>query len=85
MVAGEEVMVTMRLLLISSSNVHGYGYLDHAFYGYNALVAAGFLPERRVSCPMDGAYRPQDVQRSRANGRMLGQVRDLIIVRKPIH
>ena len=62
----------------------GYGYLDHAFYGYSALVSAGFLPERRVSCPMDGAYRPQDVQRSRVNGRMLGQVRDLIIVRKPM-
>jgi hypothetical protein len=62
----------------------GYGYLDHAFYGYSALISAGFLPERRISCPMDGAYRPQDVQRSRANGRMLGQVRDLIIVRKPI-
>ena len=62
----------------------GYGYLDHAFYGYSALVSAGFLPERRISCPMDGAYRPQDVQRSRANGRMLGQVRDLIIVRKPM-
>src|SRR5262249_47660826 len=33
----------------------GFGYLDHAFYGYNALIRAGFLPERRVSCPMDGA------------------------------
>jgi hypothetical protein len=62
----------------------GWGYLDHAFFGYQALIAAGFLPERRISCPMDGAYRPQDVQRSRANGRMLGQVRDLIIVRKPM-
>ena len=39
----------------------GYGYLDHAFFGYNALVSAGFLPERRISCPMDGAYLPQHV------------------------
>jgi hypothetical protein len=61
----------------------GYGYLDHAFYGYNALIAAGFLPERRVSCPMDGAYLPQQVQRARAVGRMLGQVRDLIVMRRP--
>ncbi len=61
----------------------GFGYLDHAFYGYTALIAAGFLPERRVSCPMDGAYRPQDVRRARVEGRMLGQVRDLLIMRKP--
>lgn len=61
----------------------GYGYLDHAFYGYQALVAAGFLPERRISCPMDGAYLPQHVRRARSEGRMLGQVRDLVIVRKP--
>lgn len=61
----------------------GYGYLDHAFYGYAGLVAAGFLPERRISCPMDGAYLPQHVRRARAGGRMLGQVRDLIVMRKP--
>ncbi len=61
----------------------GFGYLDHAFYGYSALIAAGFVPERRVSCPMDGAYLPQQVRRARADGRMLGQVRDLLIMRKP--
>ena len=63
----------------------GYGYLDHAFYGYSALTAAGFLPERRISCPMDGAYLPQQVRRARADGRMLGQVRDLLVMRKPFH
>jgi hypothetical protein len=62
----------------------GHGYLDHAFYGYSALVAAGFLPERRISCPMDGAYLPQHVRRARIEGRMLGQVRDLIVMRKPL-
>ncbi len=61
----------------------GFGYIDHAFYGYTALTAAGFLPERRVSCPMDGAYLPQHVKRARADGRMLGQVRDLLVMRKP--
>jgi ParB-like chromosome segregation protein Spo0J len=61
----------------------GVGYIDHAFHGYNALVAAGFAPERRIHCPMDGAYLPQHVQRARIDGRMLGQVRDLIVVRKP--
>lgn len=62
----------------------GHGYLDHAFYGYSALAAAGFLPERRISCPMDGAYLPQHVRRARIEGRMLGQVRDLIVMRKPL-
>lgn len=61
----------------------GYGYLDHAFIGYTALVTAGFIPERRISCPMDGAYLPQHVRHARAEGRMLGQVRDLIVMRKP--
>jgi hypothetical protein len=62
----------------------GFGYLDHAFFGYNALLSAGFLPQRRISCPMDGAYRPQDVRRARLDGRLLGQVRDLLIARKPV-
>ncbi len=63
----------------------GFGYLDHAFFGYRALTDAGFLPERRISCPMDGAYLPQHVRRARAEGRMLGQVRDLLVMRKPLN
>jgi ParB family transcriptional regulator, chromosome partitioning protein len=62
----------------------GHGYLDHAFYGYSALVDAGFLPQRRISCPMSGAYLPQQVSRARAEGRLLGQVRDLLVMRKPL-
>jgi hypothetical protein len=62
----------------------GFGYLDHAFLGYQAVIRAGFLPERRISCPMDGAYLPQHVRRARSDGRMLGQVRDLIVARKPL-
>jgi hypothetical protein len=62
----------------------GWGYLDHTYFGYNALIAAGFLPERRISCPMDGAYLPQHVRRARDEGRMLGQVRDLLVMRKPL-
>jgi hypothetical protein len=61
----------------------GIGYLDHVFLGYQALLAAGFAPERRISCPMDGAYLPQHIRRARIEGRMLGQVRDLIVMRKP--
>ena len=54
------------------------------FMAISALIAAGFLPERRISCPMDGAYLPQHVRRARAEGRMLGQVRDLLVMRKPV-
>jgi ParB-like chromosome segregation protein Spo0J len=61
----------------------GFGYLDHAFFGYVAAFRAGFLPERRISCPMDGTYLPQHVRRARHEGRLLGQVRDLIVMRKP--
>jgi hypothetical protein len=61
----------------------GLGYLDHTLFGYLAAVRTGFLPERRISCPMDGAYLPQQVRRARLEGRMLGQVRDLLVVRKP--
>lgn len=61
----------------------GHGYLDHAFHGYRAILGAGFLPQRRISCPMSGAYLPQHVQRARRDGRMLGQVRDLLVARKP--
>ena len=61
----------------------GHGYLDHAFFAYQAMAEAGFLPERRISCPMDGAYLPQHVRQARVDGRMLGQVRDLLVARKP--
>jgi ParB family transcriptional regulator, chromosome partitioning protein len=60
----------------------GFGYLDHAFFGYIACLRAGFVPERRISCPMAGAYLPQHVRRARSEGRLLGQVRDLLILRK---
>jgi hypothetical protein len=63
----------------------GYGYLDHAFLGYVAAHRAGFLPERRISCPMAGAYLPQHVRRARSEGRLLGQVRDLLVMRKTSH
>jgi ParB family chromosome partitioning protein len=61
----------------------GFGYLDHAFLGYSACLRAGFQPERRISCPMEGAYTPQQVRRARQDGRLLGQVRDLLVLRKP--
>jgi hypothetical protein len=58
-------------------------YLDHVFLGYEALVGAGLLPQRRISCPMQGAYLPQHVRKARSERRLLGQVRDLLIMRKP--
>jgi ParB-like chromosome segregation protein Spo0J len=76
----------LALLLASQTEKDlpaGFGYLDHAFFGYEAARRAGFRPERRISCPMDGAYLPQHVRRARAEGRLLGQVRDLLVMRKP--
>lgn len=61
----------------------GHGYIDHVFLGYKAGIDAGFLPDRRVSCPMSGDYTPQQVRLARTEGRLLGQVRDLLILRKP--
>ncbi len=61
----------------------GHGYIDHVFLGYRAGLDAGFLPERRIRCPMSGDYTPQQVRRARTEGRLLGQVRDLLILRKP--
>ena len=77
---------TVALLLAAQTEKDlpkGFGYLDHAFFGFIATARAGFLPERRISCPMDGAYLPQQVSRARRDGRLLGQVRDLLVVRKP--
>jgi hypothetical protein len=61
-----------------------HGYIDHPFLGYAAALQAGFAPERRISCPMSGGYRPQQVRQARQEGRLLGQVRDLLVVRKPV-
>ena len=51
----------------------GYGYLDHSFLGYIAAARAGFMPERRISCPMDGGYLPQQVRQARAEGECWGR------------
>ena len=53
----------------------GFGYLDHAFLGYSAALEAGFQPERRISCPMEGAYLPQQVRKCASGGTLTGQVR----------
>lgn len=76
----------LTLLLAAQSEKdlpRGFGYLDHAFLGFAATLRAGFIPERRISCPMDGAYLPQHVRQARREGRLLGQVRDLLVLRKP--
>ena len=42
----------------------GYGYLDHTLLGYLAATRAGFLPERRISCPMSTSYLPQQIRQA---------------------
>ncbi len=61
----------------------GCGYLDHSVLGYLAATLAGFQPQRRISCPMSCHYSPQQVRQARLDARLLGQVRDLLILRKP--
>ncbi len=61
----------------------GYGYIDHVFFAYTAALRAGFLPQRRISCPMSSGYIPQHVRQARVERRLLGQVRDLLVVRRP--
>ncbi len=61
----------------------GWEYVDHAFETYRILVDLGFLPVRRIACPMEGSYRPDQVEGSRRDKRLLGQMRDLVVVRKP--
>lgn len=34
---------------------------------------------------MNGSYLPQQLHRARSEGRLLGQVRDLLVMRKPAH
>ena len=78
----------LALLLAAQSEKDlpaGFGYLDHAFFGYTAAVRAGFFPVRRISCPMEGSYLPQHVRQARNEGRLLGQVRDLLVMRKKSH
>jgi hypothetical protein len=77
----------MALLLANQTEADlpaGCAYIDHAFLGYEAMRSAGFQPVRRISCPMAGTHLPQQVRRARAEGRLLGLVRDLIVMRKPI-
>ena len=62
----------------------GHGYLDHAFVGYQAILDAGFLPQRRISCPMAVPTCPSTSSAPARDGRMLGQVRDLLVARKPL-
>ena len=50
-----------------------------------ALLGAGFLPRAADQLP-DGRGLPAPARpQARAEGRMLGQVRDLLVVRKPLH
>jgi hypothetical protein len=77
----------LALLLANQTEkdlIPGYEYFDHAFFGYEALRRAGLLPVRRISCPMAGTHLPQQVRRARAEGRLLGQVRDLLVMRKSV-
>lgn len=58
-------------------------YIDHAFETYAILNEVGFKAIRRISCPMQCTYRPDEINRSRHERKLLGQVRDLLVFRRP--
>ncbi|MFM7130680.1 MAG: DNA methyltransferase [bacterium] len=57
-------------------------YIDHVFETYGILNAMGLKPLRRISCPMESTYRPDEITKSREERKLLGQVRDLLVFRK---
>ncbi|MFM1803068.1 MAG: hypothetical protein RJA81_2420, partial [Planctomycetota bacterium] len=59
------------------------GYIDHVLECLLLLRNVGFQQYRRISCPMQGSFRPHQITESRKRKRMLGQVRDLLVVKKP--
>jgi SAM-dependent methyltransferase len=60
----------------------GEEYIDHAFEAMNLIRSFGFKPIRRISCPMQCTYRPDEINMARQERKLLGQVRDLLVFRK---
>ncbi len=61
----------------------GRHYVDHVFDAYESFIKAGFTPVQRISCPLTWEqFAGFDVKEARANKRLLGLVRDLLIMKK---
>jgi len=63
--------------------VTGRHYVDHVIDGYEFFIKAGFTPVHRISCPLTWEqFAGFDVKEAKANKRLLGLVRDLLIMEK---
>jgi len=61
----------------------GQGYIDHVLTAYSRFLNVGFRPERRIACPQSSqTFGPQQVEKAKENKRMMGLVRDLLIMQK---
>ena len=57
--------------------------LNHIVNIYNIMEKNGFLPIRMISCPVSTQQtHPQQVNKAKDDNRLLGIVRDLIVMRK---
>jgi len=63
--------------------VTGRHYVDHVIDGYEFFIKAGFSPVYRINCPLTWEqFAGFDVKKAKANKRLLGLVRDLLIMEK---
>ncbi len=64
-------------------NLSGRHYVDHVIDGYEFFIKVGFTPVHRISCPLTWEpFAGFDVKEARENKRLLGLVRDLLIMEK---
>lgn len=61
----------------------GRSYVDHVFDGYRFFLRASFTPVQRINVPLTWEqFAGFDVKEARERKRMLGVVRDLLVMRK---
>lgn len=61
----------------------GRSYLDHVFDSYGFFLQADFTPVQRINVPLTWEqFAGFDVKEARERKRMLGVVRDLLVMRK---
>ena len=63
----------------------GQYYADHVFDCYEFLIKTGFAPMQRIGVPLTWEqFAGFDVKKAKEEKRLLGVVRDLLIMKKEI-
>jgi len=58
-------------------------YIEHVIEVFNRFRNAGFKPIRRIACPQSTeTFGPEDTAKAKEDKRMMGLVRDLLIMQK---